>query len=104
MPNIIRRAGDARDTRTLNGREVRRQDSIYLKSHNAVIPVLQTSMHFCYHDGSRPRGTTLFCTCGSPAIVVGYEAYRNLNSYIGNEVIACHSYIQYGKHSDGSHE
>ena len=104
MPTIIRNTGDPRDTRTLHGKEVHREQSIYLKSHNAVLPVLQTSMHFCYRDASQPRGTTLFCTCGSPAIIVGYEAYRKYNSYIGNEVIACYQYIQYGKHADGSSE
>jgi hypothetical protein len=102
--NIIRTHNDAHNAVTLNGRPVRRVKEIYLPSHQAVIPVLQTSMHFCFRDDSMPRGSTLFCTCGASAIVCGYEAYKKYNAYIGSEVIACHHYIMYGLHSDGSHE
>lgn len=102
--NIIRSHNDPKNAITLGGQHVERLGEIYLPSHHANIPVLQTSMHFCFRDPTVPRGTTLFCTCGSPAIVVGYEAYKRLNSHIGNEVISCHHYIQYGVHADGSHE
>jgi hypothetical protein len=105
MPNnIIRRHNDANHAITLNGIPVNREKEIFLPSYKQWFPVLQTSMHFCFRDASRPRGTTIFCTCGAPAIIVGYEAYKSVNSYIGNEVIVCHHYIQYGSHSDGSHE
>jgi hypothetical protein len=104
MTQVIRNTGDPNNAKTLNGKPVRREKELWLPSYNSFIPVLQTSMHFCYHDPSVPRGTTLFCTCGSPAIVVGYEAYRDLQSYMGNEVIVCHHYIQYKVHSDNSHE
>lgn len=101
---VIRHAGDPNHARTLAGKEVQREKEIYLPSHKAILPVLQTSMHFCFRDASQPRGSTLFCTCGAPAIVCGYEAYGKYQSFIGNEVIACLSFIQYGVHSDGSHE
>ena len=104
MPKIIRNHNDPNRAVTLFGKEVYREKEIYLPSHHAVIPVLQTSMHFCFRDGSQPRGSTLFCTCGAPAVVVGYEAYRKYTSFIANEVIACHNFIQYGVHADGSHE
>lgn len=104
MPQVIRNHNDPNNAITLNGKPVRREKEIYLPSHQAIIPVLQTSMHFCFRDPSIPRGTTLFCTCGSMAIVAGYEAYKHLNAFIGNEVISCHHYIQFGVHSDGSHE
>lgn len=102
--NIIRSHNDPQHAVTLGGMEVRREKNIYLPSHQAVVPVLQTSMHFCFRDATQPRGSTLFCTCGSPAIVIGYEGYKKYNSFIGVEVIACHSFIQYGVHADGSHE
>lgn len=104
-PNkIIRSHNDPRNATTLGGHKVCREETIYLPSHQANLPVLQTSMHFCFRDPTVRRGTTLFCTCGSAAVVVGYAAYKRLNSYIGSEVIACHNYIQYGVHADGSHE
>lgn len=104
MPSIIRNHNDPNHAITLGGIRVERKTEIYLPSHHANLPVLQTSMHFCYRDDSQPRGSTLFCTCGSMGITVGYEAYRHLNSFIGNEVIACHHFIQTGVHADGSHE
>lgn len=104
MPTIIKHFNDPNNAVTLSGHQVRREKSIWLPSHSSWLPVLQTSMHFCFRDPTVPRGTTLFCTCGSAAIVVGYEAYHKYSSYIGSEVITCHHFIQYGVHSDGSHE
>jgi hypothetical protein len=105
MPNkIIRSHNDPNHAVTLGGIPVGREKMIFLPSYRQWFPVLQTSMHFCFRDASHARGTTLFCTCGSPGIIVGFEAYRKHSSFIGNEVISCHHYIQYGQHSDGSHE
>lgn len=104
MPTVIRNHNDPNHATTLNGIPVQREKFIYLPSHQTSLPVLQTSMHFCFRDASRPYGSTLFCTCGAMAIVVGYEAYKDKNAFIGSEVIVCHNYIQYGSHADGSHE
>jgi len=104
VPNIIRNFNSPKEAVTLNGNHVYREQNIYLPSHRAVLPVLQTSMHFCFRDASNPRGSTLFCTCGAAGVVVGFDAYKKYQSYIGHEVIACHSFIMYGVHSDGSHE
>jgi len=105
MPNnIIKHHNDPKWAYTVFGDRVERKDSIFLPSDNRWYPVLQTSMHFCFRDPTNPRGTTLFCTCGAPAAVFGFEAYRHWNSYIGNEVIGCTSFLQYKIHADGSHE
>jgi hypothetical protein len=102
--NIIRSHNDPNHAITLNGVPVQREKLIFLPSYRQWFPVLGTSMHFCFRDASRPRGTTLFCTCGAPAIIIGYEGYKQHNSFIGNEVIACHNFIMYGVHADNSHE
>lgn len=104
MPQIIRRHNDANNAITLGGKRVQREKEIYLPSHKQWFPVLQTSMHFCFRDASQPRGSTLFCTCGAPGIIVGFEAYKKYQSFLANEVIVCHHFIQFGRHSDGSHE
>lgn len=104
MPQVVRNHNDPHNATTLNGVPVHREERIYLPSYQQWFHTLPTSMHFVFRDASAPRGSTLFCTCGSAAIIVGYEAYKNLNSYIEREVIACHNYIQYGVHADGSHE
>jgi hypothetical protein len=102
--NIIKHHNDPKFAYTLKGDRVERQTEIFLPTDKQWYPVLQTSMHFCFRDPTNPRGTTLFCTCGGVAAVFGYEAYKNWNAFIGNEVIACHNFIQYRMHSDGSHE
>jgi len=105
MPNnIIKHHNDPKFAYTIKGDRVERQTEIYLPSDNHWYPVLQTSMHFCFRDPSVPRGTTLFCTCGAPAAIFGYQAYIKWNSFIGAEVIGCTYFIQYKVHADGSHE
>lgn len=101
---IVRNLNSPKEATLTDGRRVYRKDYDYLPSHHTTLPYLQTAMHFCFRDG-RMLGSTLMCTCGSAGIVVGYEAYRRWQSkYIGAEVIACHNFIQYGVHADGSHE
>ncbi len=104
MANVIRRWNDPRHAVTLSGHTVERKDRIFLKSHDQWYPVLQTSMHFIYHDPTVARGSTLLCTCGAAGGVFDYQAYKKWNSYVGNQVISCSNFIQYGKHADGSHE
>ena len=101
---IIRNHNDPNHAITLGGIAVQREKQLFLKSYRQWFPVLGTSMHFCFSDYTQPRGTTIFCTCGAPAIIVGYEGYKKYNSFIGSEVIACHNFIMYGLHADGSHE
>jgi len=102
--HVIRNVGDPNHAKTLDGVYIQREKEIFLPSYQQWFPVLQTSMHFCFRDSSHARGSTLFCTCGASAIIVGYEAYKKYQAYIGNEVISCHHFIQFGVHSDGSHE
>ena len=48
--------------------------------------------------------STIFCTCGSPAGVFEYAAYRRFQDENIGSVVACISLMQYGVHADGSHE
>lgn len=105
MPQVIRNTGDPRNTVTIDGGIVHREERIFLSSHHQWYPVLHTSMHFCYKDPIIRSGkSTIWCTCGSFAGIFGYEGYKKYNSFIGVEVVACNHFIQYGVHSDGSHE
>ena len=105
MPKVIRNIGDPKNTITVDGEMVHRENMIYLKSYNQWFPVLNTSMHFCYKDPVIRTGrSSVMCTCGSFGAVFGYEAYKGMNSFIGNEVVACNNLMQYKAHADGSHE
>lgn len=102
--NIIRSHNDPKNAITLNGKHVVRETKIFLRSYRQWFPVLQTSVHFCFYEPTVRAGTTIFCTCGSPGIIVGFDAYKKYSSFLGNEVISCHHFIQHGVHADGSHE
>lgn len=101
MPNVVRNLGDAKRTRNVDGEEVERQDYIFLSTFGYAVPCLNTDTHFVFK--SKRLGVATLCTCGSPAMAVGYNGYKRFASFMGTEVLACHNLIQYGVHSDGSH-
>ena len=51
-----------------------------------------------------------YCSCGSPAVVVGYNAYKrgasvssaSEDGMVSGEMLVCYYHAQYGKHMDGS--
>lgn len=49
-----------------------------------------------------------YCSCGAPAVVLGYNAYKHGASassgegIVPGEMLACYAHIQFGKHNDGS--
>lgn len=101
MPTIlIRKGGRPMEATDHAGRRVYRKDRIYLKTHQAWYDVLDYDNHFVYE--SKDYGSSVMCTCGSTAIVVNYEHYKQYSSYRGL-MIVCASQIQNGVHADGSH-
>jgi hypothetical protein len=107
MPSVIRNWNTPNIAVTLSGHHVRREEAIFLASHERAYKCLPTGMHFCFKDpaAATRRGSTIMCTCGASAGVFGHEAYKRWTSvWYGSEVIACTEFIQQGKHADGSHE
>jgi hypothetical protein len=107
MTSVIRNHNDPNFAITWSGQRVNREKSIYLPSHSRSYYCLNTSMHFVFRDPSenpKARSSTLFCTCGSPAGVFDYAAYRRFQSSNQGEAIACIELIQQGRHADFSHE
>jgi len=99
MPvSVVRNLGRSRQATLPNGRVVERQDTLTLR--DGVHACLPTDNHFVYT--TTHIGSAMMCTCGAPAIIVGYHAYKQYSSYIGNEVIMCQAYAMQGKHADGS--
>ena len=101
--SVIHQYGEPVKARTLEGLEVFREERIFIKSHGMMHSCLQYDNHFVYDDPSTTRtaGSTLMCTCGAAAAVIGYQHYKQYASYMG-EAVACLHYTQYGKHADGS--
>lgn len=100
-PKVIHQYGRPMKARTLNGDIIERQDKIYVPSYRAVFPTLEYDNHFVYYDPHH-IGSTLMCTCGSPAAAFGYEAYSRYCSYMGEKVIGCVEHLQHERHADGS--
>lgn len=57
--------------------------------------------HVYRKKGVPIRGWTLWCTCGSPAIIADYSAYSQ-NASDSGRMVLCYHHAQYGRHADGS--
>ena len=108
---VIRHVGDLNSAYLEeDGTTVHRQKSIVIPAFESTpaqnIPCMPYDNHFVFRhvykkNGKMIRGWTLFCTCGSPAGIIGYSAYAKVMSN-GGQQIACLHYSGYGKHLDGS--
>ena len=100
-PVVIHQYGRPVRAKLPNGTVVERQDAIYVSSYREVFKCLDYDTHFLYYDGNH-IGSTLMCTCGSHAGVIGYNGYKRFASYQGPQVLACMYYTNNGCHADGS--
>jgi hypothetical protein len=66
-----------------------------------LINCVQYDNHFVFRHIFKSRGWSLWCTCGGPAAVYGYNAYKRDGSPEGQMVLCMH-HAMYNKHSDGS--
>lgn len=102
-PTIVRSVGDLKSV-IADGKTFHRQDKI-LVPDIGVVTVAPYDNHFIYRD-TRRLGWTLFCTCGSPAAVFNYDAYKDSASRQG-AMLLCMMHAGavngvFGKHADGS--
>lgn len=97
--NVIKHYGRPMEARDLSGVHIHREERVFLASHNEWYGTLDYDNHFVYKTDR--KGTSLLCTCGGPAVTVGYDAYKQYCSYRG-QVVACLTQLQTGRHSDGS--
>ena len=98
-PMVIHQYGRPTKATDVDGREIFREERIFF--NRAWCAVLDYDNHFVYKT-DKIGAATLMCTCGSAAGVVGYHAYKNYSSFIGNEVVACLHHLNSGRHGDGS--
>lgn len=98
---VIRSHGRPMEAVDWNGEKIYRMERIYVKSHNQWYFTQDYDTHFIYKK-TTGYGSSLMCTCGSPAGAFDYSAYKNYASNRG-QVLCCIFYIQNGHHADGSH-
>ena len=99
MAHVVRNVGKVMRATTSSGDVVERQERLALR--DGSYPCVMSDTHFIYR--TRRLGTTTKCTCGSDAVIVGYQQYKNYEPFIGNEVLMCMAYAQNGRHADGSY-
>lgn len=108
---IIHHRGDLDTAVTADGVRVYRQDKIWFEGHG-LVKCASYDNHFVFDDpmAKKKKGRwTPMCSCGSPAVIVGYNAYikdatptnRNESSIPG-ELIVCYLHVTSGRHADGS--
>lgn len=96
---VIRHAGDLNSCLLEDGVTVRRSKTI--PYDNKPVQCAPYDNHFIFRHVFNGAGWTLWCTCGSPAGVVGYSAYARDASASG-EMMVCLHHSEFNKHSDGS--
>lgn len=99
-PKIIRVYGKARRA-NFQGETIEREDTIFVRSEG-WLPTVDTFDHFVYRRKKGTVGSVLMCTCGSPAGVFGFEAYRQFQSINKGRTVCCILQMNTGKHADGS--
>jgi hypothetical protein len=108
---ILKHRGDLDHAETVEGKKVHRQEKIWFYDHGWV-RCAPYDNHFIYDDpmaGKIIGRWTPMCTCGSPAVIVGYNVYKDQaspstkkESTVPGEMLVCFNHAQFGKHSDGS--
>lgn len=105
--NHIHYRGELRNATTIRNVKVHRKTSIYFPELGRFIGCAPYLEHFIYEDNSK-RGPVLFCTCGSDAVITGFQAYKHDSSPSGKdistipgELIVCRQHAVSGKHLDG---
>lgn len=109
--SIIKHKGDLDHAETADGYKVHRQEKIFFKEHGYV-KCAPYDNHFIYDDPMANKiigRWTPMCSCGSPAGIIGYNAYKSdaspttrKESSVPGELLVCLAHAQYGKHADGS--
>jgi len=95
--NVIHFRGDL-DKVKFNGKTWRRQESLYMGENFGLVKCTPYDDHFILYDPDH-LGWTTFCTCGAPAVVIGYSAYKADASAQG-KMLACYAHVHLtpGKH------
>lgn len=97
-PKVVRHAGQLNWVE-VNGERIERGEQIHIGEYGWV-KCAPYDNHFVYRYMKR-KGWTTFCTCGSPAVIVGYDAYKQMASPQGM-LLVCLSHTESGRHADGS--
>jgi hypothetical protein len=99
---IIKHRGSNFEATTLDGHKVKRQEKIWIPDYNNYINCAPYDDHFIFEDPEKNKiGRWMhMCTCGSPAVVVGYNVYKADASNSG-ALMVCWLHASTGLHGTG---
>ena len=101
MAHIIRQLGKPKVFTLPNGKKIVAQSKIYIPEYRRFVPCAPYDNASIYETGLTSPGTIPYmCTCGSFAVVVGYDAYKQDASAQGL-MFVCWTHAQTGHHANG---
>jgi len=95
--NIIKNRGTLTEATTLHGDKVTKQDKLFVQEFpvgmtvfTGFIPCIDYENHFIYEVPNNEKTIGLpayMCTCGAIAVAVGYDAYKDDQSFAGMQFV-----------------
>lgn len=87
-----------------------KEGKIWIESIGRPVKTVDYDNHFVALDPSKKRGRWFaLCSCGSPAVIAGYNAYKHGASagnsedgMVAGEMLVCYLHSMYGRHADNS--
>jgi hypothetical protein len=101
---IIHHRGSPTKATTLDGHKVERLEEIFIPEWGAFIKCAPYLEHFIYEDPEskiRIGRWVHMCTCGSPAVIVGFDAYKRDASKGTGSFLVCKLHADTGLHNTG---
>lgn len=102
--SIVRSVDSANSATLSDGTKVHRVDKIFIREWSRFVTCSPDDVHFIYEVPPKKKGYWFAgCSCGSPAVIVGSNAYAQYGSSTDTgEMVICYHFVMYGKHSDGT--
>jgi hypothetical protein len=102
--SIIHHRGSPYEATTLDGHKVERMEEIFIPEWGIFVKCSPYDDHFIYED---PESNTKIgrwahmCTCGSPAVIVGFSGYKRDASKGSGGMLVCKLHADTGLHQTG---
>lgn len=108
--HIVHHIGDANKAEIIYGKKhyhIERKESVFIDdaelNRAEMLTCAPYDNFFVFLLPKNVVGWFAMCACGSPAVIVGYNAYRKDSSPTDTgKMLVCHSHASTGRHADGS--
>jgi len=99
--SIVKQHGDPNEATTVDGHRVYREEKILIPELGGTVRCAPYSSHFVYLDPANKEGRWFaMCTCGAPAVIVGYDAYKQDASSNEGALLVCLYHAKNGFHQN----